>query len=244
MTLVHIIAATGTISLLSLLGAFFLSRSDAFLKKITFWLIGLSTGTLLGGAFLHLIPESLEVLSSELVFPLVLISFSLFFLLEKLLHWHHCHDGDCDVHTMGYVNLTGDAIHNFIDGIIIAAAFSLDFKLGLVTTFALAVHEIPQEIGDFGVLIYSGFEKGKALFYNFLVALTSILGGILGYFFLSSFSAALPYLLPIAAGGFLYISTSDLIPELRNEPDISKVLKAFVLFALGLVLMYSLTMLE
>lgn len=239
MTLFYIVGATLGISLLSLLGILFISRTKKFLDKTVFLLVGLSTGTLLGGAFFHLIPESLDsALSMETVLTIILISYVAFFLAEKVLHWRHCHDGECDVHPVGYVNLLGDAIHNFIDGLIIAAAFMVDVRFGFITTMALAFHEIPQEMGDFGVLIYSGISKGKAVMYNFYVALMAVAGGVLGYFFLTVTTSALDYLLPVAAGGFLYIATSDLVPEIRDETNLVKSLKAFSLFIIGIVLMY------
>src|SRR3989344_2364789 len=237
-TLFYIVGATFVISLISLLGAILISRDGKFLNKITFLLVGLSTGTLLGSAFLHLIPESLEFLGIETVSLVMLLSFATFFLIEKLLHWHHCHDGECDIHQFGYVNLLGDAFHNFIDGLIIAASFSVSIELGIISSTAIILHEIPQELGDFGVLIHAGIKKQTAIFYNFLVALMAVGGGGLGYFFLSSSDMLLGYLLPVAAGGFLYISASDLIPEIRNETNLAKSLKAFALFLVGIALMY------
>jgi len=159
-------------------------------------------------------------------------------LIEKVFHWRHCHEPECPVHTFGYMNLVGDSIHNFIDGLIIAAAFLTDIPLGISTTIAIAMHEIPQEMGDFGVLIYSGFEKNKALLLNFLVALTVILGAVLGYFLAAGVGPLKMYLLAFAAGGFLYISASDLIPEIRKEQSIRKSLISFGYFILGIGLMY------
>ncbi len=135
------------------------------------------------------------------------------------------------------MNLLGDAIHNFIDGLIVAAAFSVNVKFGIITSFALASHEIPQELGDFGVLTYSGFSKKKALLFNFLSALTAVLGGIVGFIFVGTSDQIVNFLLPIAAGSFLYISASDLIPELKEEKDPKKSFISFVLFIAGLALM-------
>lgn len=235
-----IIGVTFLISLFSLLGAVVLANNPKLLNKLVFSLVGLSTGTLLGGAFFHLIPESLETLSIDQVSIFVLLSFSVFFLLEKILHWHHCHDGNCDTHSFGYMNLIGDCLHNFIDGVIIAASFAIDIRLGIASSLAIIFHEIPQELGDFGVLIFSGMSKNKALTYNFIASLSAILGGILGYMFLSTHESLFSYVLPIAAGGFLYISTSDLLPEIRKEPNMLKSLKAFALFVVGIVIMYGL----
>ncbi len=234
----YIFISSFLISLGALIGVFSLSVSKEFLKKIVFFLVSLSAGTLMGGAFLHLIPEALERLIPESVFGIVLISFSVFYLIEKVFHWRHCHEPECPVHTFGYMNLVGDSIHNFIDGLIIAAAFLTDIPLGISTTIAIAMHEIPQEMGDFGVLIYSGFEKNKALLLNFLVALTVILGAVLGYFLAAGVGPLKMYLLAFAAGGFLYISASDLIPEIRKEQSIRKSLISFGYFILGIGLMY------
>jgi len=162
----------------------------------------------------------------------------LFYLIEKIFHWRHCHQDHCDVHTFGYVNLIGDSIHNFIDGLIIAATFLVDVRLGITTSLAIALHEIPQEIGDFGVLLYAGFERMKALVLNFLVALTVVAGGIVGYFLSFRLEGLLVYLLPLAAGGFLYISTSDLIPEIRKETNLKKSLLSFTFFIIGILIMY------
>lgn len=238
MTLVYIIIATLLISLGAFVGFFFLFIKKEVSNRILLFFVSLSAGTLMGGAFIHLLPEAIEEMEAGKVFYLVLLSFTVFFLIEKVLYWRHCHKEGCEVHTFGYMNLIGDSVHNFIDGLIIAATFSIDIGLGITTTLAIAFHEIPQEVGDFGVLLYSGMKKTKALVLNFLVALTIVFGGIVGYFIaLNSQNLALS-LLPIAAGGFLYIATSDLIPEIRKEKDIKKSLISFAIFLLGIAIMY------
>lgn len=192
----------------------------------------------MGGAFFHLLPEAAEKFEGGGMFTIVLISFILFFFVEKLFHWRHCHKGKCNIHSFGYMNLFGDSIHNFIDGLIIAATFLTDVKLGFITTLAVALHEIPQEIGDFGVLLYAGFKKEKALVANFLVALTVVLGGIVGYFLSFQLENFVKYLLPVAAGGFIYISASDLMPEIRKEESLKKSLLSFGMFLIGVLFMY------
>ena len=172
------------------------------------------------------------------MYPIVLFSFVLFFLIEKLLHWRHCHKKNCQVHTFGYMNLFGDAVHNFIDGLVIASTFIIDVKLGIITSFVIALHEIPQEIGDFGVLLYSEFSRKKALLANFLVALTAVFGGIFGYFLSFQIENITSYLLPFAAGGFIYIAASDLMPEIRKEASLKKSMLSFGVFLLGIVIMY------
>lgn len=238
MNLIYITISTFLISLFALVGIFTLTIKEKVLEKILLFLVSLSTGALMGGAFLHLLPESMEKFERENLFLWVLIAFVAFFLIEKLLHWRHCHKGHCPVHTFGYMNLFGDSVHNFIDGLIIAASFIANIRLGLVTTIAVALHEIPQEIGDFGVLVYAGLNKKRALIFNFLVALFSVLGGVLGFFLASRIESFVKFLIPFAAGGFIYVSASDLIPELRKETNLSKSLISFTIFIAGLLLMY------
>ena len=236
--LIYIIASTFLISLASLIGVFTLSIKEKTLSKFLLFLISLSAGALMGGAFLHLLPEASEKLNNGNMYPIVLFSFVLFFLIEKLLHWRHCHKKNCQVHTFGYMNLFGDAVHNFIDGLVIASTFIIDVKLGIITSFVIALHEIPQEIGDFGVLLYSEFSRKKALLANFLVALTAVFGGIFGYFLSFQIENITSYLLPFAAGGFIYIAASDLMPEIRKEASLKKSMLSFGVFLLGIVIMY------
>jgi len=136
------------------------------------------------------------------------------------------------------MNLFGDAVHNFIDGLVIAATFLTDIRLGIITSFAIALHEIPQEIGDFGVLLYSGFSRKKALFANFLVALTAVFGGIIGYFLSFQIENMTSYLLPFTAGGFIYIAASDLMPEIRKETSLRKSMLSFGVFLVGIAIMF------
>jgi len=236
--LILIIISTLFVSLLSLVGIFTLFLREKILDKILILLVSLSAGVLIGSAFLHLIPESLNKSPADNVFLFTLIGFIFFFLIEKILHWRHCHEGHCPVHMFAYLNLLGDSIHNLIDGLIIAASFIVSIPLGIITTLAVALHEIPQEIGDFGVLIYGGFKKGKALFFNFITAATAILGGILGYYLSSSIENLVTFLLPIAAGGFIYIAGSDLIPEIKKELDLKKSLLNFLFFIIGILIMF------
>lgn len=238
MLLIYIIIATVLISSGALIGIFTLAARKELVEKIVLFLVALSAGTLMGGAFLHLMPEALEGMSGTTLFSLVLASFVLFYFIEKALHWRHCHKGKCEIHSFGYINLIGDSIHNFIDGLIIAAAFIVDFRLGITTSLAIAFHEIPQEVGDFGVLLHAGFQRTKALILNFLVALIIVAGGIAGYFLARNLEELTIYFLPIAAGSFLYISASDLIPEIRQETNLKKSLISFTFFLVGIFIMY------
>jgi len=238
--LILIFLSTFLVSLISFIGALVLVLKEKLLQKILLYLVALSAGVLVGGAFLHLIPETIERFQTESVFIYILLGIILFLLIEKVLYWRHCHKGKCPVHTFTYMNLLGDAVHNFIDGLIIAASFVVDIKLGIASTFAIAFHEIPQEIGDFGVLVYGGFKKTKALFFNFLTALTAILGGLLGFYISGLIENFAKVLLPMAAGGFIYIALSDLIPEIRKEKSFPRILLNFIIFIFGILMIHSL----
>jgi zinc and cadmium transporter len=238
MTFLHILLSTWIISLGALAGAVTLVLNRKRLQAILISLVSLSAGTLMGGAFLHLLPEALEVLDTKLVFLLTLSSFVGFFLIERVLHWHHCHDSEHEKHTVGEMNLIGDGVHNFIDGLILAAAYSVDINIGVATTIAVALHEIPQEISDFGVLLHSGIKVQKALLLNYLVALAIVAGGIVGFFFAERAEVLSFYLMPIAAGGFIYIAAADLMPEIRQEKKLSLSLLHMGIFILGILLMF------
>jgi zinc and cadmium transporter len=238
-TFFWIFFATILISLAALVGIFTLSLKQKFLDKILLRLVALSSGAMLGGAFIYLLPEGVGTMEPKVFSLFVLAALILYFLIEKILHWRHCHNGKhCAVHSFGYLNLIGGAVHKFIDGLIIAAAFLISLPLGLTTTLAIALHVIPQEIGNFAILLYAGLNKRKALYINFLASATIILGGITGLALSSQVSGFTKFLLPIAVGGFIYIALSDLIPELRKESDIRNFLINFGLLLLGVALMY------
>jgi len=238
-TLLWSIGATVVVSLISLIGIVTLMIKKRILEKILLWLVGFSAGALIGGAFLHLIPEALKGSSQKNIFVYVLVGFSSFFILERFIKWHHCHkqDGKCEIHSFTYMNLIGDGLHNFIDGLIIVASFSINPGLGIATTLAVIAHEIPQEISDFGVLVYGGFSRARALTFNFLIALTSVFGALVGFFLLSIQDIS-QFLLSFTAGSFIYISASDLIPELHKESKIKKAVVSFAFFLLGALFMY------
>jgi len=236
--LVYIFLATFIVSLISFVGVICLALKENILNKILLILIGLSAGALMGGAFLHLLPEAVEKSTGLDVYLFILLGFILFFLIEKVLHWRHCHKGECDVHTFQYMNLVGDSIHNFIDGLIMAASFVVSIPLGITTTIAISTHEIPQEIGDFGVLLYGGFSKKKAIVLNFVVALTAVLGGPVGYFVSSLVENIVIFILPFASGGFVYIAATDLVPEIRKELDMKKYMATLFVFICGILIMW------
>jgi zinc and cadmium transporter len=234
MILLYTLASTIGISLLSLVGVFTLSMNRKSLKRNLMLLVSLSAGTLMGTVFLHLLPEAQHELEPEVIYKGVLASFVIFFLLEKVLHWHH--HSEEHIHTVGYLNLVGDGLHNFIDGLVIAGAYATDIRLGLVTTFAVILHEIPQEIGDFGVLIHSGFSAKKALLFNLMSAVAAILGSLVGLLLIGEVEVIGAYLIPIAAGGFLYIAASDLLPEIRKEAVSARLFLNFGMFIVGIFL--------
>lgn len=238
MILFSIIGCTLLISFMAFVGVVSLAVRDELLDRVLLILIGFAAGTLIGGAFLHLLPETVERSTNPDVFLALSSGFFLFFLLEKLI-WRHCHKGKCEVHPFAYLNLVGDGIHNFIDGLVIATSFVSNFQLGIVTTLAVGFHEIPQEIGDFGVLVYGGLKKSKALILNFLAAFTVVLGGVTGYFLSYLIGKSMIFLLPFAAGGFVYIAASDLIPELHKEVNPRRSLISFATLLLGFFFMWA-----
>ena len=240
MVLELILGSSIVIALLSIVGIFALSLKEKLLKRIVLGLVALSAGALMGGAFLHLLPEAAAEIEGVMAYALVLVGFALFYILERYLYWHHCHKNHCPKHVFRYLNLVGDGIHNFVDGLIIAVSFIASVPLGIATALAVAAHEIPQEIGDFGVLVYGGFTKYKALVYNFIAALMIVPGAIVGYLLSGAVMEYAVFILPIAAGGFIYIAATDLTPELQKVRDIKKSLAIFLIFLIGIGFMWGL----
>jgi len=238
MTLIWILVSTFIVSLISLVGILALAIKDKLLHKILFGLIGFSAGALIGGAFLHILPEALEKTNSISVFYYLILGIVLFFMMERYFYWRHCHEeGACDVHAFTYLNLIGDGFHNFVDGMVIAASFIVSVKLGIATTLAVILHEIPQELGDFAVLVHGGFTKKKALLCNFVSALMAMIGAIAAYFITDIAAGFANFILPVTAGGFIYIATSDLIPEIHKEKDLKRSTSAFIAFLFGIAFM-------
>jgi len=243
--LLYILGSTFLISLIAFVGVLTLFLKEKLLNKILLVLVSLSAGALIGGAFLHLLPEAILKVGADAdallnIFLYLLLGFCIFFILEQFIRWHHhhgCHGEECNIKPFSYLILISDGVHNFIDGLIIAGSFVINPSVGIVTTLAVALHEIPQELGDFGVLVYGGFDKTKALFLNFISALTAILGGIAGYFLSAWIEGSAVYLLPFAAGNFIYIAASDLIPEIKHRENLKKSLLHFVVFLSGIGLM-------
>ncbi len=235
------------VSLISLVGVLLLSFREDLLRRYVFIFISLAVGALLGDAFIHLIPEAFEEAENPMIVSILIIGgiFS-FFVLEKFLHWHH-HGEDMDeldIHPVGKLILFSDGVHNFLDGIIIAASFMVSVPVGIATTIAVILHEIPQEVGDFAVLLHSGYTKRRALCLNFLSALTALLGAIV-FFVIGDMAESLAaYFLPIAAGGFIYIAVADLIPELHKTKKIRHSVAQLGAVGLGVFAMIALTFFE
>lgn len=243
--LLKIILATLIVSMISLTGILILFKRKnkaSFLKS----LISLAAGTLLGVSFFELLPEAIEteLFEPHLIFAVVLMSILFFFLLERVFHWHHCR---CEEHGQPnsndksdiiVINLIGDSIHNFVDGVLIASAFLLDFHSGILVTIAVILHEIPQEISDFGVLLYAGLSKSKAIIYNLLTALVAIIGAMVFYFFGNITENIIPLAIAFAAGNFIYLSTADLIPELHHENKQKNIFYHSLWLLLGVAMVY------
>jgi zinc and cadmium transporter len=240
---VAIFGSVALVSLFSLIGAILLAFSHAGLKRLMMYLVSFSTGALLGNVFIHILPElTQEPIDTQLLFLLVLVGFMGSFVIERFVHWRHCHSPDCDAHAhpMGYLMLIGDSVHNFLDGILIAVAYLVSIPIGITTTIAVLLHEIPQELGDFAILLHSGFSRAKALLFNFLSAVMSVFGAILVLLLSANIQGIEIYLLPLAAGNFLYIAGSDLIPELHREQKPLRMLLQMGWMIAGILVMYAL----
>lgn len=234
-----------------MLAAIFLLLSPAWRARLLPGMVSFAIGTLLGAAFLGLLPEALEspgAANGHSVMATVLAGLLVFFLLEKMVLWRHCHTNECETHApdvehsrasaAGYLILIGDGIHNLVDGVLIAAAFLTDLHLGVITSLAVVAHEIPQELGDFAILLHSGFSRGRALLFNALSGLTMVIGGVVAFFFLSHTEQVIPYVLAIAASSFIYIAVADLIPGLHKRLEMHVTVQQVVLILSGVAVIY------
>jgi len=245
---IYAFGAVILVSLVSLVGVFSLAFKEEVLKKYINFFISLAIGALLGDAFIHIIPEAFESgdIVPGLVSLLIISGILLFFIIEKFIHWHH-HGEDKEaehIHPVGKLILFTDGFHNLIDGAIIGASFLVSIPLGIATTIAVILHEIPQEIGDFAVLVHAGYSKKKALLLNFISALISILGLAIVFIFGNIIDNIALFVVPIAAGGFIYIAIADLIPELQKTKNIKHSLIQLVIIFIGVLSMVALTLLE
>lgn len=235
------------ISIISFIGVLGLGVNTKNLKKIIVPLVSFAAGSLLGDVFVHLLPEIAEESGFTITASLyVLCGIIISFIMEKIIAWRHCHTplDEHHVHRFAYMNLIGDSLHNFIDGLIIGASYLVSIPVGIASTVAILLHEIPQEIGDFGVLVHGGFSKKKALFYNFITAMTAVVGTILALILSNSLGQLTTFLIPFAAGTFIYIAGSDLIPELHKDDSLKSGIIQTIAFILGILVMMSLLLLE
>jgi zinc and cadmium transporter len=242
-TLAWIIVATTSVSALAFVGVVVLVLRQQVLNRMLLVFVAFSAGALIGGAFLHLLPEAIHERGGgdaalSTIFTWVLVGFCAFFVLEQVIRWHHHHAATHPkIMPFSYLLLLSDGVHNFIDGVVIAASFMVSWSIGVITTVAIAFHELPQEIGDFGVLVYGGIPKRNALLLNFLSAITALFGGIAGYLLHGWIGESIVLLLPFAAGNFIYIASTDLIPEIRYKESTIQSALRFTVFLAGIGVM-------
>ena len=235
------------VSLISLIAAVPLLLKKKLSERILLFLLSMSVGVLLSTVFLNFLPEIFEHEYHLSVGLVILLGFFLMFILEKLVHWHHskkCEHGECGhghAYNLAPINLIGDGIHNFIDGLVIAGAYSVNIVVGLVSTVSIIFHEVPQEIADFGVLLYSGMSKKKAIVFNFLSALTSLIGVIVGLLLVNKLHGFTEFVIPFAAGNFIYIAASNLTPQLHRHCGMKDSLIHLVAILLGILIVVLMT---
>jgi len=248
--LLPIIGATVVVSLFSLSGVYMLSLNERYLHRVLLIVMGLSAGSMFGAVYFDLLPEAVKVVKEDVVFVYVALGFVLFFFLERFIYWYHGHREDIEhlpakpgrAGTMefAYLNLAGDAIHNLIDGFLIAAGFLVDPTVGTAATVAVILREFPQEMSDYGILLYAGFSRRGALALNFAAALATILGGVIALSLIAHVEALSGLMIAVAAGGFTYVGASELIPELHVEKNLGRSVVHFIAFLLGLALIWPL----
>lgn len=236
-SLLWILLSSVVLALISLIGGLALFLSKNRFDKIINHLVSFSAGALLSGAMIHLLPESFESFQDNyLVGLLVLGGLIIFYIFEQFIHWHHCHrDTGSHVKPVSYLILFADGLHNLMDGLAVGSAFMVDHRLGLASLVAIVSHEIPQELGDFGIMIYSGWTAKKALIFNLMSSLTFLAGGLATYFMSKTIDVT--YFLPITAGGFIYIAAVDLLPQVNNKCQTNARLGYFISFLLGIILL-------
>ncbi|MBL4693791.1 ZIP family metal transporter [Candidatus Gracilibacteria bacterium] len=243
----YALGSVGLVSLVSFVGVLTLSIKSKSLESVLIYMISFSAGALFGDAFFHLLPEVVEQVGfSQAVSFYILAGIMFSLIVEKVIHWRHCHHPTTDSHQHPFalMNLVGDAVHNFLDGLIIGAAYLISIPVGIATTVAVILHEIPQEIGDFGVLLHAGYSKKKALFLNFVISLFALMGVLIALLIGSNVEGLVVFLVPFAAGNFIYIAGADLIPEMHAQTATSKAFVQFITFALGVGAMYLLLFVE
>lgn len=243
----YTILATLVTFISSFIGIFTISLNEKTLHRVLTVLVAYSAGTILGAALFDLLPEAVELVDEELVYPIIAFGFVFFLLLERTIYWYHGHGhshefehDEEETKSFAYLNLIGDFIHNFVDGMIIAASFINSVSVGVAATIAVIFHELPQEMGDYGILVYAGIERRKALILNSFAALSVVAGGLFGSFFLSAMEQMEGYMVAFSAGAFIFLSASELIPEMHEEKDRKKALIQLVVLIVGMATIYAL----
>ncbi|MDD4822731.1 MAG: ZIP family metal transporter [Bacteroidales bacterium] len=223
-----------------LLAGLLLLLNDKRLQQISTYLAYLAGGTLLGATFLGMIPKATSMLSSDIVLEITLAGILFFFILEKIILWRTCRNKECERHLQTAIPmiLIGDAFHNAIDGIVIAASFLTSTEMGVFVTLSVIFHEIPQELGDFGILLKGGMLRSKALLYNALSGSTAIIMGVIAYYYLNTAQSIIPYALAFSASSFLYIALADLIPEMHKKTKFKESAIQILIVSLGILLVY------
>ena len=235
------------VSVISFVGVFTLAVNEKRLRQILIYFVSFSAGALFGDVFIHLLPEAVEKYGFVLNLSIgILAGIAISFMIEKIICWRHCHMPitKSHIHRFAYMNLFGDVFHNFLDGLTIAVSYLVSIPVGVATTIAVVLHEIPQEIGDFGVLLHGGFTKNKAMVYNFLTATTAIAGALIGLSLSFYVENVTQFLIPFAAGNFIYIAGSDLIPELHKEVVLKKGFVQLMFFLLGIIVMFGILLIS
>ncbi len=242
---IYTLTSVSAISAVSLIGVFTLGIKQERLQRILFYLVSFSAGALLGDVFIHILPEIMEGEGALRNGIYVLAGIMLFMVLERMLRWHHSHGSHKEeIHSVVYLTIIGDAFHNFLDGVAIAVSFLISIPIGIATASAVIFHEIPQEIGQYAILVHGGWSRKKALRYNFFSALTAIAGALLVLVFATNFTDALAPLLGLTAASFIYIALADLIPELQKEPNTRRFIVQLVWMLAGIGIMATLLLFE
>lgn len=249
MALLFALAVVFAISILGLTGGILLIYRERWAKFVSKYLITFAIGALFGVAFLDLLPEAAaQTQSLESVLIYALAGILVFYLLEKTLLWYHHHSVEQvwhkkhtleeKAHPVGYLITFGDAIHNFIDGLVIAAGFLVDFRLGITTSLAVLFHELPQEIGEFAILLHARFKKARIIMYSISAQMTAVAGFLIGWFYLPVFDGLQAVAIALAAGGFIYIASTDLLPETHREKSLSRSLLQLALLVIGVFVIW------
>jgi zinc and cadmium transporter len=228
-------------SAIALVGSVTLLLPERLFERIILPLVALSAGSLLAGALFHLMPAAVHEMPGLTPWIWCMVGFGSFFMLEQFLHWHHCHKPTHDHKApLGWLILIADGVHNFIGGLAVAGAFLIDIRLGIIAWLPAAAHEIPQELGDFGILIHGGFDKKLALLFNLLSGLTFLLGGLVAWGVSTQIDVS--FLIPLGAGNFIYIAAADLIPEINREGDARRAVVHFLSFVAGVIMLWAIAM--